>query len=176
MLCLAVGWLVDRRVHWSPRTPTEAIRVGAGGVNRLIFPLVTLVLLLAARFAFRHFHAPFFLSLAIPLVFALALIRLFVYALRGIFGSPPWLKTSERAISFAIWGVVILHFLGVLPQIGDELDAIEIPIGKHAVSLLAIGKAALLVVLTVTGSLWLSSLVERRLLNARADSTAACAS
>ena len=163
-LCLAVGWLVDRRVHWSPQAPTEAVRVGAGGVNRLIFPLVTLLLLLAARFAFRHFHESFFLSLAIPLVFALALIRLIVYALRGVFGSPPWLKTSERAIAFAMWGVVILHFLGVLPQIGDELDAIEIPIGRHSVSLLAIGKAALLVVLTVTGSLWLSSLVERRLL------------
>jgi small-conductance mechanosensitive channel len=61
---------------------------------------------------------------------------------------------------------VILHFLGVLPQIGDELDAIQIPIGRHAVSLLAIGEAALLVALTVAGSLWLSSLVENRLLKA----------
>jgi small-conductance mechanosensitive channel len=163
-LCFAIGWLVDRRTRWSPRTPTEAVRVGAGGVNRLIFPLVTLLLLLAARVAFKYFHPPFFLSLAIPLVVALALIRLFVYALRGIFGAPPWLKTSERAISFAIWGIVILHFLGVLPQIGDELEAIEIPIGKHGISLLAIGKGALLIVLTVTVSLWLSSLVEHRLL------------
>jgi len=165
-LCFVAAWLVDRRTHWSPQTPTEAVRVGAGGVNRLIFPLVALVLLLTARFALKHFQAPLFLSLAIPLVVALALIRLFVYALRGIFGSPPWLKTSERAIAFAIWGVLILHFSGVLPQIGDELDAIEIPIGKHGISLLAIGKGALVIVLTVTMSLWLASLVEQRLLRA----------
>lgn len=165
-LCFGAGWLVDRRTHWTPETPTEAMRVGAGGLNRVIFPLVTLVLLLAAYFALRHFQHPFFLTIAIPLAVALALIRLFVYALRGVFGSPPWLKTSERAISFAIWGLLILYYVGLLPQIGDELDAIEIPLGKHSISLLAIGKAALLIVLTVTASLWLSSLVEQRLLKA----------
>ena len=165
-LCFAAGWLVDRRMHWSPATPTEAMRVGAGSLNRLIFPLVTLALLLAAFFALRHIQRPFFLTIAIPLVVALALIRLFVYALRGVFGSPPWLKTSERAISFTIWGLLILYYIGLLPQIGDELDAIEIPFGKHGISLLAIGKAALLVLLTVTASLWLSSLVEQRLLKA----------
>jgi len=165
-LCFLVSWVLDRRTHWSPEAPTEALRVGAGGVNRLIFPLATLALLLVAFAVLRHFQHPFFLPIAIPLVVALALIRLFVYALRGVFGSPPWLKTSERAISFAIWGVLILRYVGLLPQIGDELDAIEIPFGKHGVSLLAIGKAALLVVLTVTASLWLSSLVEQRLLKA----------
>ncbi len=163
-LCFAAGWLADRRMRWSPTTPTEAIRVGAGGVNRLIFPLVTLALLLTARFALKHFQAPFFLSLAIPLVVALALIRLFVYAVRGVFGSPPWLKTSERAISFTIWGVLILRYVGLLPQILDELEAIEIPLGKHGISLLAIGTGVLVIMLTVTVSLWLSSLIERRLL------------
>ncbi len=163
-LCFAVGWLADRRMRWSPTTPTEAIRLGAGGVNRLIFPLVTLLLLLAAYVTMRHFQPPFFLPIAIPLVVALALIRLFVYAVRGVFGSPSWLKTSERAISFTIWGLLILRYVDVLPQIGNELDAIEIPLGKHGISLLAIGQGALVIVLSVTVSLWLSGLVEHRLL------------
>jgi small-conductance mechanosensitive channel len=165
--CFAVAWAVDRRVHWSPTTSTEAMRVGAGGLNRVIFPVVAMALLVVARYAYRHFQPPFFLSLAIPLVVALALIRLFVYALRGVFGSSPWLKASERAIAYTIWGFVILHFLGVLPQIGDELDAIEIPFGKHGISLLAIGKAGLLIVITVTVSLWLSGLAEHWLLRRR---------
>ena len=84
--------------------------------------------------------------------------------MRGVFGSPPWLKTSERAISFTIWGVLILRYVGLLPQILDELEAIEIPLGKHGISLLAIGTGALVIMLTVTVSLWLSSLIERRLL------------
>jgi small-conductance mechanosensitive channel len=165
-LCFAAGWLLDRRTRWNPENPTGAMRVGAGGVNRLIFPLATLVLLLAAYVAMRPFQHPFFLPIAIPLVVALALIRLFVYAMRGVFGSASWLKTSERAIAFTIWGLLILRYLDVLPQIGEELEAIEIPFGKHGISLFAIGQAALLIVLTVTVSLWLSSLVEQRLLKA----------
>ncbi len=167
-VCAAFGWLSARRLRVTTAIETEVLRVGVGGVNRLIFPLVTLLLLAAASAAFRHYQPPFFLSLALPLFVALALIRLLVYALRGIFGGSAWLKTSERAISFSIWGLLILYFLGVLPEIGAELDAIEIPIGKARVSLLAIGKAALVVLLTLTATLWLSSLVERRLMRAGA--------
>ena len=46
---------------------------------------------------------------------------------------------------------MLLYFLGVLPEIGAELDAIEIPIGKQPCSLLAIGKAIVVVVLTLGG-------------------------
>ena len=43
---------------------------------------------------FRHFQrARSSSSLAMPLLIALALIRLLVYALRGVFGAPAWLKT-----------------------------------------------------------------------------------
>lgn len=167
-LCALLGWLAARRLRVTTATETEVLRVGVGGVNRLIYPLVTLLLLLAATAAFRHFKPPFFLTVAVPLFVALALIRLAVYALRGIFGSSAWLKAYERAISFTVWGLLILYFFGVLPQIGAELDAIELPIGKAHVSLLAIGKAALVVLLTLTATLWLSSLVERRLMRAGA--------
>jgi hypothetical protein len=39
-------------------------------------------------------------------------VRLLVYALREIFGTPAWLPSSERVISFTIWGIVALHFTG----------------------------------------------------------------
>src|SRR5512143_3255422 len=90
-LCALLGWLAARRLRVTTATETEVLRVGVGGVNRLIYPLVTLLLLLAATAAFRHFKPPFFLTVAVPLFVALALIRLAVYALRGIFGSSAWL-------------------------------------------------------------------------------------
>jgi len=167
-LCAVCGYLAARRLRVTTATEMEVLRVGVGGVNRLIFPLVTLLLLLAGTAGFRHYAPPFFLALALPLFVALALIRLVVYALRGIFGSSAWLKTSERAISFSVWGLLILYFLGVLPEIGAELDAIEIPIGKARVTLLAIGKAALVVLLTLAITLWLSGLIEQRLMRAGA--------
>ncbi len=51
---------------------------------------------------------------------ALALIRLLVYAMREIFGTPAWLPSSERVVSFTIWGIVLLHFTGVLPELWAE--------------------------------------------------------
>ena len=166
VVCLAIGWLADRRVRVRAEDAHEVIRVGAGGVNRLIFPLVSVAALAVAAFFFRRYHAPFFLPIALPLVAALAVIRLLVYALRGIFGRARWLATSERAVSFTVWVLVVLYFLGVLQDIGADLDALQLPIGKTQVSVLDIGKAALTVALTLSLTLWISSFIERRLMHA----------
>ena len=50
--------------------------------------------------------------------------------MREIFGAPAWLPFSERVVSFAIWGIVLLHFIGVLPELRADLEALVIPIGS----------------------------------------------
>jgi small-conductance mechanosensitive channel len=162
--CLAIGWLVDRRVRLRAEKRTELVRLGMGSFNRLVLPLVTLALLVVAHASFRRFAPPFFLSIALPLVIALAAIRLLVYALRGIFGNAAWMKASERAIAFTIWLGALLYFTGVLPVLADELAAIRIPIGKPPISLLEVLNGIAVVVVTVAITLWLSGLVERRLM------------
>ena len=52
--------------------------------------------------------------------------------MRRLFADAAWLKASERAIAFAIWGVVVLLFHRRAAGDRDELDAIELPIGKNA--------------------------------------------
>jgi len=84
--------------------------------------------------------------------------------LRGVFGNAEWMKTSERAISFSIWALVVLYFLGVLQDVGDQLDAMQIPLGRSHVSVLELGKGLLVVVLTIAAALWLSGLIEARLI------------
>ncbi len=166
--CLTAAWAVDRRVRLQRAAAPEAVRVGLGGINRLIFPLVALTLLIVSLAVFRQFRAPVFLPIALPLVVALALIRLFVYALRGLFGNAAWMTTSERAIAFAIWGFVVLYFFGVLPQIGAELDAMQLSIGKSRVSVLEIAKGIVVVLVTIAATLWVSGLIEQRLAGATA--------
>ena len=164
--CFAVGWAVDRRFDFKRDNANEVVRVGLGGVNRVIFPLASLVLVVAATAVFGRFSAPFFLSLALPLAMALVLIRLGVYALRGLFGNAPWMKASERALSFSIWALVVLYFLGVLHDVGAALDAMQIPVGRGHVSVLEIGKGLFVVMVTVAVTLWLSGLIEHRLTRA----------
>ena len=161
--CFAVGWVIDRRLRLESASEAEVVRLGLGSVNRLLLPLVTLALMLVAAAVFRRWHPPFFLPIAIPLMVALALIRLVVYAMRELFGTPAWLPWSERVVSFTIWGVVLLHFTGVLPELWAELDALEIPIGSRHVSVLELLKGSVVLVVTIAGCLWLSGLVEQRL-------------
>jgi len=166
-VCFAIGWAVDRRVRLRAEKRPEIVRLGLGGFNRLVLPLTTLVLLVVAHAAFRrYFPPPFFLSIALPLAVALAVIRLVVYALRGVFGNAPWMKTSERAIAFTVWIGALLYFIGVLPQIRDELETIKLPIGKPPISVFDVLQSVAVVVVTVAITLWLSGLVERRLLRA----------
>ena len=164
--CLAAAWAVGRRIDLTRENAPEVVRVGLGGINRLVFPLAALALVAVSLAVFRQFRAPFFLPIALPLLVALALIRIVVYALRGLFGNVAWMTASERAISFAIWGVVVLYFLGVLPQVGAELDALQIPIGKGHVSVLEIGKGILVVLVTIAATLWVSGVIEQRLAGA----------
>jgi small-conductance mechanosensitive channel len=62
-----------------------------------------------------------------------------------------------------MWLLVILYFVGVLPEVARELDEIRLPIGKASISLLTILKGAGAVVLTLVVTLWVSGLIESRL-------------
>jgi small-conductance mechanosensitive channel len=171
-VCFAAGWALDRRVRLKSASGAQIVRVGLGSVNRLLLPLVTLALLIVAAAVFGHWHAPFFLAIAIPLTVALAAIRLLVYAIREVFGAPAWVPWSERMITYAIWVILLLHFTGVLPQLREELEAMDIPVGAKHISLFDLLKGAVVVVLTIAGTLWLSGLIEQRLQRAsRIDSS-----
>src|SRR5215470_7685861 len=149
LVCFGVAWSVDRRVRLRGDPGSHISKIGAGSVNRLVFPLTALVLLLLARGIFQHWQAPLFLPIAIPLAIALALIRLLVYSLHNIFGSGHWLPTSERAISFAIFGALLLYYAGVLQLIGDALGDVRFQVGKSEVNLLDLGRDALVLVIAL---------------------------
>ena len=162
-LCFAMAWAVDRRVHVTSERESRVARLGAGSLNRLIFPLTSLALLYVARAVFRHWQVPAFFPIALPLVIALALIRLSIYALRNLFGVHA-ASASERTLSFAIWGALLLYYVGVLPEIGSALEDARIPIAKGEVSVLDLGRDAIVIIVVIVLSLWASSLLEQRLM------------
>ncbi|MGI8894337.1 MAG: mechanosensitive ion channel family protein [Casimicrobiaceae bacterium] len=166
LACLAIAWLVDWQLWQRARAAHGGVWVRfPGGLARVVFPLLALALLFVARLAFqRCVGPPFFIDIALPLLVALAAIRMFVYGLRRLFSSHAVLKTSERAIAFTVWGAVILYFTGVLPEIVDELDRIVIPLGSSEISLLTIGQGVVAVLVTLVITLWISGLLEQRLM------------
>ena len=164
LLCFGAAWLVDRRVRLASRDGSRLSRIGAGSVNRLIFPLTALALLWIVRGALRASHDPAFFAIAIPLAVALALIRLVVYGLHGVLPAGHWMPASERAVSYTIWAALLLYYVGVLQEIGKTLADVKLPIGKSELSVLDLGRDALAIVLAIVASLWVSGLVEQQLM------------
>ena len=158
--CFLVGWWIDRKVHVSSASESRMAKFGTGGVNRLIFPLASLALLVVARSAMHSFGTLVFFPFAIPLAVALAMIRLCVYALRSAFGEGRQLPASERTVSFIIWGALLLYYIGVLPEIMSTLEGAELSIGRSKFNLLDLGRAAVIIVLSLMISLWVSGFVE----------------
>ena len=163
LMCIGIAWLVDRRIaqRRARRLPQAHL---PGSFIDLGFPLIALLLVYVASVAWRHaVGPPFFLAIATPILIALAVIRMLAYALHRLFPAQTWLPASELAIGTAIWGLAILYFLGVLPEIRATLDQLVIPIGKKDVSLLTIFTGIAVVVVTLIVTLWISGMIEQRL-------------
>ncbi len=168
LACFAVAWWVDRRVRLGSGVESRFAKISAGSVNRVIFPLTALLLLLIVRGTLLRWHPPLFFSIAVPLVVALALIRLCLYALHSLFGPSRFVPISERAISFTIFGALILYYFGVLPEVGNVLAEAKLPIGKTEVSVLDLGRDALVLILAIVAALWISGFLEQQLMRSKA--------
>jgi small-conductance mechanosensitive channel len=171
LACFGVAWWVDRRVRLGSGVESRFAKISAGSVNRVIFPLTALLLLLVVRGILRYWHPPLFFSIAVPLVVALALIRLCLYALHSLFGPSRFVPISERAISYTIFGALILYYFGVLPEIGNTLAEAKLPIGKTEVSMLDLGRDALVLILAIVASLWVAGFLEQQLMRSRTGDT-----
>ena len=166
LLCIGLAWAIDRKIERAREMRGTHVRL-PGSVVRIAFPLVALALTYIAFIAWRRYVGPpFFLAIAMPMLVALAVIRMIAYGLRRLFPSQAWLPASEVAIGTTIWGLAILYFLGVLPEIASALDEFAIPIGKTELSLLTIFEGLAVVVVTLVLTLWLSGLIEQRLMRA----------
>ncbi len=166
LACFAVAWLVDRRVaRAGGDTPNRTARQ----VAHVVFPLAALVLLLIARSAYVRSGSTMLFDVAIPLAVALAVIRILVYTLRRLFPDASWLAGSAKVVSFSIWGILVLHYIGVGAEIVGYLDAISVPLGRGSVSLATIGRGVVVVFATIAATLWLSGFLERRLMSTGFD-------
>jgi small-conductance mechanosensitive channel len=166
--CFAAGWLADRAIMQHRAGAPAGTRLVAG-VTRIAMPLVALVLLFVARIVWNRYSIARFLDLGIVLAGALAGIRMLVFTLRRVAPNVTWLKGWERTISFTVWALVALHLLGITPEIAEELRAHKLPLGKGEVSLLTILEGAAAIVVTLAVALWLSGLVEQRLMKMDMD-------
>lgn len=169
-VCLLIAGLVARQVKAVLRRrqsadPDYVRGAGEEGLRRVVFPLSALLLVALARVTLEKWHHVNLLKLAVPLLMAMAVIRLTVHALKRAFPRAGWLASFERFFAFGAWAVVALHIVGVLPAVIDGLEQISFPVGKASVNLWMLLQGVLTVMLTVLVALWLAGVVEARLMH-----------
>ncbi|MDK9724567.1 MAG: mechanosensitive ion channel [Sterolibacteriaceae bacterium MAG5] len=170
MLCLWLGWIAERLVRAralaaaeSEGLKAQALRVGQRGLRRLVFPLTALVLVVVARLVIGQWHPVHLLSMAIPLLLAMAAIRSVLFVLRYSFPGAGWLASFERGFALFAWVIVALQITGLLPEIIELLDGVGIAVGKQKLTLWTLLQGVGAVLVTVLVALWLGGLVEARL-------------
>ncbi|TSA52991.1 MAG: mechanosensitive ion channel protein MscS [Nitrosomonadaceae bacterium] len=165
---LGVAWLLQRQLAGRVTSQVGADRapiISASNLSRLMFPLFALVLVVLGRWALQHWHPTHLLNIAIPLLFALALIRIAIYILRRVFHDQQWLHPWERTIGWTIWTVLALHIIGVLPEILGMLDAVAFHVGQQRLSVLLILQGIVAFTVSMLLALWLASSLESRVMS-----------
>lgn len=138
----------------------------AQGIDNLVFPFTTYLLLVIARVVMQSWQHVGLLKLSTRLMMAMVLIRFTIHILRYVFSPSTWLQSFEKLIAWTIWAGVALHLTGVLDPIFLALEDITFSVGKQKLNLLLLLQGLLTVVVTLILTLWLSRMIELKLMAA----------
>ncbi len=165
---LGLAWFLQRQFRQGIPTPTSASRtlnISVNSMNRLMFPILALALIILGKWALHHWYSTHILNIVIPLLFALALVRAAVYMLRRIFSSQEWLPPWERFIGWAVWIGLVLYITGLMPEILALFDDISFHVGKQRLSVLLIVQGILAFTISMLVALWLARSFEARIMD-----------
>ena len=168
---LGLAWLAQRLLaeRISSHVSVDNAPVNStGNFNRLMAAISALVLVALGRWVLNHWYPTHLLNIAIPLLFALALVRVTIYILRRVFHGQQWLHPWERTIGWIVWSIVALHIIGILPGILDMLDAVAFYAGQHRLSVMLILQGILTLTASMLLALWLSNSLESRVMRIEA--------
>ncbi len=161
--CIALAWLIT----WQLRRMLDidgTVLFGRRDVDGVLFPVLALLFALLAREGLRSVLRPALFKLAIPILVSLAVIRLTARVLRAALPESRWVVAVERTVSWVAWIAVVLWITGVLPPILEQLEGVTWKMGGASVSLRNMIEGALSAGVVMVLTLWLSSVLESRLL------------
>ncbi|MCS6995879.1 MAG: mechanosensitive ion channel [Casimicrobiaceae bacterium] len=140
-------------------------------VHGVAFPAATTAILAAGGYLLGARRLPTLVLLALTIFGSLTLLRLVAQLLRRLFPRSARIRALISWASLLVWAGIVLNALGLLAPLAEDLDQLILPLGKARVSVLALLQGLALVSLTVVAALWLSALVEARLMQLNLDTS-----
>ncbi|MFZ6722570.1 mechanosensitive ion channel family protein [Undibacterium sp. Ji49W] len=171
LFCVGLAWVLSRTLRRSvatKETDSDVVKLGVESFTRVLSPALALVFILIARAILAKWQHTHLLTLLLPIIGSLALIRFGFYVVRRTFARDGYignlLAVFEKLFAGLVWLGVVLHFTGLWQELFTALDDISLPVGKNKVSILTILQALASVVLTVVVAMWASAALEARLM------------
>ncbi|CAN5478818.1 mechanosensitive ion channel [soil metagenome] len=171
LACVLLAWLVARVLsRTQPVHDGSSILFGRRIVDGVLFPLLLLCLAYVMQTLLARLFPLALFRVALPVLLALAAIRLSVKVLQVAFKNAPVVRALERTFSWLAWALMVLWVSGLLPIILDELDNIKWKVGGSLLSVRALLQGALTAGVVLLITLWISSAIESRLLRSATGS------
>ena len=160
---LVLAWLTA----WSVgrKSKTESVLFGRQVIDGLLFPLLALTLAYIAQSWLQRQQPVMLFKIAIPVLLSLALIRMSARVLMAVFPRSGAAALTERLISWLVWGMAVLWITDLLPLVLQEMEQIHLNFGKVKLDLRTILEGVLSSGLVLMLSLWLSAVIEQRVLS-----------
>ncbi|MEO6322560.1 MAG: mechanosensitive ion channel domain-containing protein [Polaromonas sp.] len=169
--CVLLAWLLARVLSRMQHMKHDAsILFGQRIVDGVLFPLLLLTFAYVVQAFLSRLYPLALFKVAIPVLLALAIIRLSVKVLQVAFKNAPVVRALERTFSWLAWALMVLWISGLLPIILDELEGIKWKVGGSMLSVRALLQGALTAGVVLLITLWISSAIESRLLRAATGS------
>lgn len=105
------------------------------------------------------------LGLALQLVLALGMVRLFVFSVRMVLGNNALMIAWENRITLILWLGLGLQLLGWFDLLERSLDAVDLIPGKSTFSLWALLKGIVVVTAFIVGTSLIAKALERRVMS-----------
>ncbi|MFZ3140494.1 mechanosensitive ion channel family protein [Polaromonas sp.] len=171
LACVLLAWLVARVLsRTQPLRDGSSILFGRRIVDGVLFPLLLLCLAYVMQTLLGRLFPLALFRVALPVLLALAAIRLSVKVLQVAFKDAPVVRALERTVSWLAWALMVLWVSGLLPIILDELDNIKWKVGGSLLSVRTLLQGALTAGVVLLITLWVSSAIESRLLRSATGS------
>jgi small-conductance mechanosensitive channel len=169
--CVLLAWLVARGASRARLVKDESsILFGRRTVDGVLFPLLLLLFAYAAQTLLARAFPLAVFKVAIPVLLALALIRLGVKVLQVAFKNAPVVRVIERTFSWLAWLAMVLWISGLLPMILEQLDDIKWKVGGSTLSVRNMLEGLLTAGVVLLITLWISSAIESRVLRSATGS------
>ncbi len=164
--CFVLAWGAGRALRLDRVEADGVWKFGVGGLRRILFPVVALLPLALSIGLLKRWIEVDLLRLFVPLLVSLLLVRFFFYLLRHVFARGSVVRSFERAIAVLVWGGLVLHVSGLLPDVIDLLDDVTFHLGTQKLTLWLVLQGSFWVVVTLLAAMWLSGIIEARLMRA----------